>query len=85
MGWSRGEVNGRIVGYSVDGVCEHPDCENLIGLGLRHACGGFHGEGENDKGEWACDKYFCDEHLSGLSSQLCEGCHDNNHKVSEAS
>jgi hypothetical protein len=60
MGWAACDgPNGRLVGYSVRGQCEHHGCEAAINLGLGYACGGMHGENGIDD----CSRYFCSEHL----------------------
>lgn len=60
MGWARGMVGGREVGYAVGGVCEHPDCTEEINLGVAYACGEDHGD---NNPEGSCGGYFCYEHL----------------------
>jgi hypothetical protein len=58
MGWSRGEVNGREVGYAVKATCDREGCTEKIDRGLAYCCGGEHGGGER-----GCGDYYCDKHL----------------------
>jgi hypothetical protein len=58
MGWSRGFVDGRTVGYSVAAKCDHPQCESVIDRGLAYACGSEHGCDEVD----TCSGYYCAAH-----------------------
>jgi hypothetical protein len=72
MGWSKGIVNGKTVGYSVNATCEHPGCKTKIDRGLAYACGGNHGDGDG-----YCDGYFCYEHLILTpEGQKCHACFD---------
>jgi hypothetical protein len=59
MGWGSGIVDGREVGYMVDGTCEQEGCDAEIDRGLSYACGDWHGETE-----YACAGYFCGKHLN---------------------
>lgn len=52
------DSKGREIGYCIDAICDHPDCNKEINRGVAYACRGMHGESEFD-----CEKYFCDEHL----------------------
>jgi hypothetical protein len=59
MGWAFGEnAAGRVVGYSVHGLCDLPDCFTQINLSVEHCCGGMHDGGDN-----GCGGYFCLHHL----------------------
>lgn len=71
MGWSYGKnMDGKEVGYSVQAVCEQPDCDAKIDRGLAYACGDDHGGGDG-----FCDGYFCYRHLSLTSAgQRCPRC-----------
>lgn len=78
MGWAYCGVNsdtGEEMGYSIEGVCHHPDCEEKIDHGLGYVCGGMHENGET------CGHYFCGNHLvhgelNGRTVQMCEECYD---------
>ena len=61
MGWGNcgTDSQGRPIGYSFDGTCDHPGCNREIDRGLAHACGGMHGEQD-----YSCEGYFCHEHLT---------------------
>jgi hypothetical protein len=76
MGWSYGVLrDGREFGYSVQTVCEHPECSAQIDRGLAYLCGQMHGQ-DDDTG---CGHYFCGEHLivgTGAGNQMCEPCYD---------
>lgn len=79
MGWAYcgTDSNGRDIGYGVEATCDHPGCNEIIDRGLAYACGGWHGETE-----YACEKYFCGEHLlggrlpSGEFVFLCKECRE---------
>lgn len=79
MGWANcGEdSHGRPIGYAHEATCDHPGCSVRIDRGLSYACGGMHGELEG-----ACEKYFCNKHLSkwslvdGESKAICEQCYN---------
>lgn len=71
MGWAYyGEINGRPVGYSVEAVCDHPECKTIIDRGLSYVCGNMHGDN--------CGGYFCADHLHRTgnpeSSKACAAC-----------
>jgi len=75
MGWSSGvNFEGRTVGYGHEGVCEYPDCNEKIDLGLGYCCGELSGV----MGERGCGHYFCGEHLLyGIGSgQRCVECYE---------
>lgn len=59
MGWANCgvDVSGRPVGYGVTAFCDHPKCSKQIDRGLGYACGDMHGDLE-----YACEKYFCEDH-----------------------
>jgi hypothetical protein len=72
MGWSRGIVEGKTVGYSVNARCEHPGCKAGITRGLANKCGAEPGSGVG-----FCNGYFCSEHLGYLGinyRQVCQSC-----------
>lgn len=52
-----GKINEREVGYGVEAVCDHPDCDAEIDRGMGYACGSDHGETE-----FSCSGYFCEKH-----------------------
>ena len=60
MGWAYcgKDREGREIGYGIEAICDHPDCNAKIDRGLAYSCGGMHGEKE-----YYCDKYFCPKHL----------------------
>ena len=57
----------RPIGYTVEAVCDHEGCDEVIDRGLSYACGGDHDFSTNTDhpmGEsLSCDKYFCGQHL----------------------
>jgi len=59
MGWSDcgTDSQGRPIGYSHEGTCGHPGCEEKIERSLSYVCGDMHGEDEI-----SCERYFCDGH-----------------------
>lgn len=63
MGYANCGVDsqGRPIGYAADATCDHDGCNKKIHRGLSYACGDMHGETEH-----GCEKYFCEEHLSGV-------------------
>jgi len=80
MGWADCGVDsqGRSIGYAFNGGCDHLECDASIGRGVDAACGGMHGDLE-----YACEKYFCWDHLffiaidciSGVSgAAVCDKC-----------
>lgn len=60
MYWAIGydENWNRDIGFSVPGVCDHPNCKKSINRGVEHVCGG-----EPYGGEAGCGLYFCSDHL----------------------
>lgn len=76
MGWGycgKNSLTGEEMGYSVEGICHHPDCDEKINHGLAYVCGAMH-EDEN-----TCQHYFCTKHLTwgevnGELVQMCEKC-----------
>jgi hypothetical protein len=77
MGWGDcgGDSQGRPIGYHFSAKCDHEGCDATIDRGLSYACGGMHGDGE-----YSCEKYFCDEHLSSYETpendiiSICSSC-----------
>jgi hypothetical protein len=63
MGWANcgTDSEDRPIGYAFDAVCDQTGCDNRIDRGLAYACGDMHGDLE-----YACEKYFCEEHLQGF-------------------
>jgi len=59
MGWAHcgNDTEGRLIGYAIEALCDHPGCTKEIDRGLDFACGGMHGELDH-----ACEKYFCWDH-----------------------
>lgn len=77
MGWAHcGEDSeGREIGYSVEAVCDHPECEKIIDRGMAYACGSQHGGGDGTPDYVYCEKYFCGDHLYlGHEHQQCMAC-----------
>lgn len=84
MGWAYCGVDedGRPIGYAVEAVCDHPECEEEIDRGLAYCCGGMHGgeavQGEDGSFVTTCGRYFCPEHLGwvdvGEGHEVCEAC-----------
>ena len=74
MGWGYGVLDdGREVGYSVESICEEPDCTEEIDRGLAYLCGTVHGQDDGD----GCGHYFCASHLFyGGNNQMCRTCAD---------
>lgn len=72
MGWSFGYDSNwkRNIGYSVEAVCDHPYCVEVIDRGLSYVCGG-----ESYGGDTGCGLFFCTDHLLA-NPQLCERCFD---------
>lgn len=72
MGWSYGvDKNGREIGYSVEDICNHPECNRQIDRGLSYRCGGVHSLHK----DYGCEGYFCWKHLYfGKEDQLCKAC-----------
>jgi hypothetical protein len=72
MGWSRGIVEGKKVGYAVRAKCKHPGCDKPINRGMGHKCGNEIGSGEG-----FCNGFFCADHLHFLGKggvQVCQSC-----------
>jgi hypothetical protein len=80
MGWADcgADREGRAIGYAFEATCDHADCTKGIDRGLAFACGGMHGDLE-----YACEKYFCEDHqffivvdcISGVSGvAICDEC-----------
>jgi len=71
MGWGDcgTDSDGRPIGYIFEATCDHPECSKVINRGLYYACGDMHGSTED-----GCELYFCDNHISGYSPQLCQEC-----------
>jgi hypothetical protein len=83
MGWSHGTDGNRPegdrdIGYGVDAVCDHKECDVKIDRGLAFVCGG-----DPYGGDHGCGGFFCHEvpHLEyyvnkddDMSSQLCPEC-----------
>lgn len=75
MGWSYGKSSeGREIGYAVEAVCDHPECNQKINRGLAYACGGMH-----EASDIYCERYFCEAHLlcvdiNGMAYTLCDDC-----------
>jgi hypothetical protein len=71
-------ADGTQVGYGVESVCHHPDCEDQIDKGLGYVCGGMH-----EGGDHGCGNYYCQDHLNlCYPEQLCKDCaeaYDNNY------
>ncbi len=69
MGWSNCGLNtdtGDEMGYGVEGVCAHPECDKAIDHGLAYLCGDMHAD------DVSCNRYFCYAHLT--ASQRCFAC-----------
>ena len=72
MGWSYGIVEGKAVGYSVEAICEHPNCNKRINRGLAYKCGNDIGSGED-----FCNGFFCSDHLFlTVKGWRCAECSD---------
>lgn len=73
MGWARGILDSREIGYSVEATCEHPfGCTKGIDRGLAYACGGVHGTAEG-----GCTRYVCIDHQYPSpdgAGHVCAGC-----------
>ena len=85
MGWANcGKDDlGRPIGYAVEATCDFKDkldirCIRRIDRGLSYVCGGMHG-GDGI----GCGRYFCGEHLIGVSPQLCVDCLEKVIKAAE--
>ena len=78
MGWANcgTDSRGRKIGYAHSAKCDKRGCKTRIDRGLSYACGGMHGDLD-----WACEGYFCAEHLShwmlvdGETRPVCEACY----------
>lgn len=72
MGWSIGYDRKfmRFIGYSVPGLCDHPECNEKIDRGVDFTCGGSRSEWDENSG---CGLHFCEEHGGG---GLCERCEE---------
>lgn len=77
MGWGYAVINGREVGYTVDAICDHPECSIEIDRGLSFYCGNIPGDSTG------CGKFFCESHLEmgpearegdDFPRQLCAAC-----------
>jgi len=69
MGWARGTVRGREVGYGVRAKCDWHGCKTKIDRGLAYRCGGLSGI-SLDEGI-GCGGYFCGEHRKGIRRLSC--------------
>lgn len=70
MGWAYCGLNtdtGDEMGYGVEGVCAHPECDAEIDHGLSYLCGDMHADGVS------CNRYFCGKHLTA-APQRCAAC-----------
>lgn len=69
MGWGDcgKDSKGRPIGYVFEATCDHSGCNEKIDCGLAYACGGMHGQNEDD-----CEGYFCGKHLVYTDSPLNE-------------
>ncbi len=68
MGWAYCGLNthtGDEMGYGVEGVCAHPECDAKIDHGLSYLCGDMHAD------DVSCNRYFCGKHLA---AQRCAAC-----------
>lgn len=63
MGYGYYELpDGRLAGYTVEAVCDYPNCKEEIDRGLGYLCGELP-NGHRDPDDWGCGKYFCGRHL----------------------
>lgn len=86
MGWAHcgQDSEGREIGYGVEAVCDHPDCDVIIDRGMSYACGDTHGDGDNTVDYTYCEKYFCSAHLYfGHETQQCMACFKQEEKLSD--
>ena len=67
--------DGRKIGYSNSGRCDHQGCCENVSRGLANACGEVHGEDLI-----SCDKYYCIKHIAnpiedaGRFTTICDEC-----------
>jgi hypothetical protein len=71
MGWMYGvDRDGKEIGYGVEDVCNHPECDEEIDRGLDYRCGGMESLSDPEAG---CGGFFCGKHRHGFFSK-CAAC-----------